>query len=371
MPDNDDGTHLVVLGPEATHSAGDQNSPAVKLAERIVTQRDAGPRLNQNLLVFVAAAANRLAELRGAVRSFLAWKSVVAEHMPLDLTAQQKQQADTKLADASKQVGSLIAETFTQVLVPSRAPGTADIDWQFTRASTTGDIGERISRKLGTEEKLIGRYAGVRVRIDLDKHGLWTERGDVSLGALWEAYARYPYMPRLTSRDVLEHAVSNGVSALNWQQETFAYAEAHDGDSWVGVRTAQHVVASVGGLLIHPDFAPEPARPAEPGEDEPTDPGGVAPPSGRKTPGGGAEDPDPGGDDRPSPTQFYAQFHLDSLRGIQQLSDILEYIAAHLGSGVELELELRANNDDGYDDSTRRTVSENAQSLNAQAAEFE
>ena len=194
------------------------------------------------------------------------------------------------------------------------------------------------------------------------------EEGSIRSSALWEAYARYPYMPRLTSRDVLEQAVSNGVSELNWQQETFAYAEAHDGDSWVGVRTAQHVVPSASGLLIHPDFAPEPARP---GPDEPADPSDVAPPGGRKTPGGGGEDQDPDGDDRPSPTQFYAQFHLDSVRGIQQLSDILEHIAAHLGSDVELELELRANNDDGYDDGTRRTVSENAQSLNARAAEFE
>ena len=370
VPDNDDGTHLVVLEPGATHSAGDENSPAIKLAERIVAQRDAGPRLNQNLLVFVAAAANRLVELRGAARSFLAWRSIVKEHESLDLTFQQKQQADSKLADASKQVDSLIAETFTQVLVPSRTPGTADIEWQSTRASTSGDIGERISRKLGTEEKLIGRYAGVRVRMDLDRHSLWTERGDVSVGALWEAYARYPYMPRLTSRDVLDHAVSDGASKLNWQQETFAYAEAHDGDSWVGVHTAQHVTPTASGLLLHPDCVPAPSVPDGPGEDEPVDPGGGDIPGGREEPGGGVR-PDPGGDDGPNLTQFYAQFTLDRVRGAQQLGDILEHIAAHLGPEVELELELRANSTDGYDDGTRRTVSENAQSLNAQSAEFE
>ena len=371
VPDNDDGTHLVVLEPRATHSTGDLHSAAIKLATRIVTQRDAGPRLNQNLLVFVAAAANRLAELRGAARSYLAWRSIVNDHMSLDLTAQQKQQADTKLTDASKQVDSLIAETFTQVLVPSRTPGTADIDWQSTRATTTGDIGERISRKLGTEEKLIGRYAGVRVRMDLDRHGLWTERGDVSVTALWEAYARYPYMPRLTSRDVLDHAVSDGVSRLNWQQETFAYAEAHDGDTWVGVQTAQHVTLLAGGLLIHPDYVPAPSVPVDPGEDEPPDPGGQDTPGGQKGQGGEHRDPKPGGDDRPNSTQFYAQFNLDRIRGAQQLGDILEHIAAHLGPEVQLELELRAANADGYDDGIRRTVSENAQSLNAQAAEFE
>ncbi len=369
VPDNDDGAHLVVLEPGATHSTGDQNSPAIKLAERIVTQRDAGPRLNQNLLVFVAAAANRLVELRGAARSFLAWQSIVKDHESLDLTFQQRQQADSKLTDASKQVDSLIAETFTQVLVPSRAPGTADLDWQSTRASTAGDIGERISRKLGTEEKLIGRYAGVRVRMDLDRHHLWTERGDVSIGALWEAYARYPYMPRLTSRDVLDHAVSDGASKINWQHETFAYAEAHDGDTWVGICTAQHVTPTISGLLLHPDHIPAPSTPEGPGDDEPIGPGGEEPPGGRQEPGGGVR-PEPD-DDGPSPTQFYAQFQLDRVRGAQQLGDILEHIAAHLGPEIQLELELRASSADGYDDGTRRTVSENAQSLNAQSAEFE
>jgi len=169
---------------------------------------------------------------------------------------------------------------------------------------------------------------------------------------------------------VLDHAVSNGVSELNWQQETFAYAEAHDGDTWVGVRTAQHVTPTTDGLLLHPDYVPAPSTPDGPGEHEPMRPGGGAPPDGRTEPGGGGARPEPDDDD-PDPTQFYAQFQLDRVRGAQQLGDILEHIAAHLGSEVQLELELRASSADGYDDGTRRTVNENAQSLNAQSAEFE
>ena len=71
------------------------------------------------------------------------------------------------------------------------------------------------------------------------------------------------------------------------------------------------------------------------------------------------------------PAQFYAHFQLDPVRGIKQLGDILDHIAAHLGPNLELALEVRAENADGYNDATRRTVSENAQNLNAQAAEFE
>ena len=93
--------------------------------------------------------------------------------------------------------------------------------------------------------------------MDIERAGLWSERDDIAVGELWDAYARFPYMPRLTSRDVLERAVSDGAANLNWQQETFAYAEAHDGNSWVDVRTAEHVDPTVGGLIIHPDYVPQ------------------------------------------------------------------------------------------------------------------
>ena len=71
------------------------------------------------------------------------------------------------------------------------------------------------------------------------------------------------------------------------------------------------------------------------------------------------------------PTQFYAQFHLDPVRCIKQLGEIADNISSKLGPDVELVLEIRAKSDEGFDESTRRTVSENANSLGAQSSEFE
>ena len=160
---------------------------------------------------------------------------------------------------------------------------------------------------------------------------------------------------------------------MNWAQETFAYAEDHDGDKWVGVQNAQHVAVTAGGLLIEPDFylasvAPEIEEPGDGCEDE--DEGGK--PAGPGTGTGPAPDPP----DKPEPpipsvTQFYAQFDLDSVRGIKQLGQILENVSARLGSKIELSLEIRATNPDGYDDATQRIVSENASNLGASASEFE
>ncbi|HMS73367.1 MAG TPA: hypothetical protein PKB03_10070, partial [Baekduia sp.] len=70
-------------------------------------------------------------------------------------------------------------------------------------------------------------------------------------------------------------------------------------------------------------------------------------------------------------TQFYAQFDLDSVRGIKQLGEILEHVTARLGPNVELSLEVRATNAEGYDDATQRIVTENASNLGAKGQEFE
>ena len=75
--------------------------------------------------------------------------------------------------------------------------------WHTTKATASGEIAERVSKKLATEEKLIATYGGVRVKMDIDRYDLWSERHDIAVGDLWATYARYPHMPRLTSFDTL------------------------------------------------------------------------------------------------------------------------------------------------------------------------
>ena len=363
VPDDDDGVRLVVLAPDATHSANDKHSPAVVLAQSILDQRHGGPRLNRNLLVFVASAANRLGELRGAARLYLAWRSIVDEHEALDLTPHQKGQAESKAKEISQQVDSLISETFTQVLTPKQEAGTSEIEWQTTRATASGDIGARVSRKLATEEKMIANYSGVRVRMDIDRRDLWSEQGDVTVGKLRETYARFLHMPRLSSSSVLDSAITTGTASIDWAQETFAYAEAHDGSTWVGIRKGEHVNPTPSGLLIQPDRLPEPPPP-EPSDQDGSVPSAESPPSGTQ-PAAPSAIPSTG------PTQFYAQFDLDPVRCIKELGEIADHISSHLGPNVELVLEVRATNPDGFEESTQRTVSENATNLNAVSSEFE
>ncbi|MGB2757223.1 MAG: hypothetical protein WBD02_06125 [Acidimicrobiia bacterium] len=191
---------------------------------------------------------------------------------------------------------------------------------------------------------------------------------------LWCTYARYPYMPRLASFRALADAISDGTANLNWTQETFAYADAHDGTNWVGVPTASHVTPAVSGLLVHPDFVPTAKDETGPATTTtaaaavvmaaPREPATAGPADQASRRGGE-------GSGGATATQFYAQFDLDAVRGIKQLGEILEHVTTRLGPNVELSLEVRATNDEGYDDATQRIVAENASNLCARGPEFE
>jgi len=212
--------------------------------------------------------------------------------------------------------------------------------------------------------------------MDLDRIPLWSDRRDITVEGLWKAYCQFPYLPRLASFDVLAKAISDGVSKLAWQSETFAYAEGHDGNRWVGLDVAQHISARPSGLVVHPEVAQAQitadSQPAEaPAEAGPTNAG---PSTGGGVEGGGGAAGTREAEPVAGATSFYGQFSLDSVRAIRQLEEILRNVVEHLnaapGGAVKLTLEINASST-GFDDRVRRVVSENASQLGAKSQEFE
>lgn len=362
VEDSGDGVTLVILPLDKEHIRNATDSPAIGAAREILDQRSAGPRQHRNLLVFLAVASKRVEELRQASRFYLAWQSINDEWEVLNLSPNQQKQAKSKFKETDQTVNSRIELAFEYILTPRQTMGTDEIEWLEIKNSGKGPLPERVAARLKSDEKLINSYSGERVRMDLDKVPLlWGERGDITLADLWAAYANFPYLPRLADFSVLSTAVSNGVAKISWETDTFAYAEAWDEESktWKGiVRGAQIENPSRSGLLLRPDVVPPPA---------------VEPPPPPPPPNGNGPDRPPKGDHPPvpKPQSFYAVFHLDPVRGIRQLSDIMESVTNHLGDKVTLTLEIRAENPDGFDERTRRTVEENTSQLNAKDYDFE
>lgn len=72
-------------------------------------------------------------------------------------------------------------------------------------------------------------------------------------------------------------------------------------------------------------------------------------------------------------TRFFAPFAIDSVRGVSDIGQIMEEVVSHLGEGVEISVEIQSASRDpaGYDERTRRTVTENARQLGASQQGFD
>ena len=188
----------------------------------------------------------------------------------LQLIPNQEKQAKSKRDEASKTVDQRIAETYGFVLTPRQKPGEGDIEWESTPARGAGTIPERVAKKLESVEELITSYAGVRIRMDLDRAEarLWENDNTVKIQRLWSYYAQYLYLPRLASFNVLANAIEAAVSEMDWGDK-FAYAETFDEQvgQLAGLAVAQHVSVQRSGLLVHPDRANAQLelRPVDPG----------------------------------------------------------------------------------------------------------
>ncbi len=179
-----------------------------------------------------------------------------------------------------------MAETYQWVLNPNQSIDnpTGPVRWDAIRVSGLGTLAERVAEKLKGEEALIPAYSGTRLRLDIDRIPLW--RGDhVGIDQLWDDYTQYLYLPRLVKRSVLEEAVRDGVLALTWETDGFAYADGHDGERYVGLRAYEQLAAvAPSGLLVNPvaavaqRSAERPAAaPGSPGDGDRTEPGDQGP----------------------------------------------------------------------------------------------
>ena len=366
--DDEQEARLVVLGPEHSHSAKTEESPARDLANRILDERAAGPRLNRNMVVFLAPDTARLEELRDAARTFLAWKSIQRDQESLNLDTVQRSQVVARTKEWDDSATQRIGETYQWVLVPSQSPRDPEVRWEATKVAGSDPLAVRVSKRLRTDEGLIVGYSGARLRMDLDKIPLWPD-AHVALRDLWSYYAQYLYLPRLRDSKVLLAAVEDGVRLMTWEREGFAYAESWDDAQrrYVGLRAFEQITLHhLTGVLVKP----EAAAPQLEEERAPT----PLPEAAREAVAGpvpAASAPDEDG----KPKRFYGSVEIDPLRLARDAGQIAEAVVQHLeglvGAEVEVRLEVEAAIPEGAPEDVVRTVTENARTLKFSTYGFE
>ena len=152
MPDsssdvpNEPGAALVILGPGTAHTARAKESVAHREAASILETKGNGARTYKNTLVFLAVDGARYGDLEGAVRAYLAWKSIEtdAKQENLNLDTFQRNQAKTKAADAEKTLASRIPEAYQWLLIPSQPDDPrGPVIWEEVRLTAKEGFGSK------------------------------------------------------------------------------------------------------------------------------------------------------------------------------------------------------------------------------------
>jgi hypothetical protein len=342
----------------------------------ILDERASGQRLYRNMLVFLAPDLKRLEELERGAAEFLAWKEIEDRRAELNLDVFQTNQAQSKRGDADRAVDLRLAETYHWCLVPDQPDPTGPVEWEMIKAEGQGSLGVRTSRRLVNAGSLGIAYASELLHGLLSTGGvlapMWAD-GYTTVNALWDAFARYPYLPRLRSLDTLCATVRGGANPISWQMMGFALADAVDPKSgrFVALTTdGQQATVTGATLVVRPDaaapqLAEDTARTTAASSDA-SAPDGASP---TLRDGEGPVLPDE------TLRRFYARAMLDPERYQRDFAklaaEVIANLAGLLGTDVEISVEVKATNAEGFPDHVTRTVTENARTLKLDSYGFE
>ena len=361
-------TRLVVLDAEHPYSK-EPGNPAEVAAKAILDSRGNTPRLYRNTLVFLAADKGRMQDLDEAVRRFLAWQSIVDDRETLNLDAHQTRQAETQKKAADGAVTARLPEAYQWLLVPSQANPQAPVTWQAAKLSSGDGLAVRASKKLKSDELMVGSLGATVLRKNLDDIPLW--RGDhVSVKTLVEDFAKYLYLQRVAGPEVIVQAVAKGAEQMTWQIDGFAIAEGYDEAKgrYLGLRAGRLVTVTSTGpdLVVRAHVA---AKQVE--VEVPSDAGPPVERGGTK--GGGTTPVKPPAAARL--TRYHGTVELDATRVGRDAGKIADEVIAHLvglvGAEVRVTLEIDAEIPDGTPDNVVRIVTENGRTLKFSSQAFE
>ena len=367
VPDEAGGVRAVVLGVAHPHNGRD-GSEALIEAKDILTQRGSTPRVYRNMLVFIAADARQLDNLKDAVRASLAWGEIVRDTERLNLTQSDSALAKAKLAEANETMKTRLKEAWCYLHYPAQESAQADVEWVSGKIPAQDGLLARASKKLVAEEGLLTELGPTRLERDLQKY-IWNGKPHLQLKDLREYLNRYIYLPRLKNPDVLIKTVQSATGGM--LPGPFAYAERWDekSDTYLGLAIERAsnavVVIDSDSVIVKLDVA-ETHRPSTTqsgptsSHPEPTEATGA---TGEQGSGGGAQSTTT----ERKPTRFTGTVMVSADRPARDMHQIVEAIIEQLtvlpGSDVKLRLEIEAEVPSGLDRAKVRTLVENANTL--------
>lgn len=396
-----ENTRLVIVHPR--HARRKQDGPdssAHQWVRAAIESKGAGQRTHRNTLVFLMADKSELEGLEAATRGYLGWLRVQKTSDSLNLSVQQRKQTDDWVTRLNQTVVDRIRETFVWALYPEQFDPTKLFDLNADKVpyKSGSSLAERVAAKLGRDGLIVTEYGaqilGATLHEQLGK--MWRDKGEITVGELWDYFTRYVYMQRLMSRDVLDAAVRNSLDTVFVDGERFAIATGKDTETgrYRGLLLPPHIGMSIqvtdSMLLVDAGTAQSQLNADQQAAEDETNRRTPSP----ETDGTGGEPEDvsrigdelggfkPNTDDSSDDetvleselARYFGSVKVDPERYARDIGNVMREVIDRLaGAGAKLEItiDIQAMKQDGFDESEVRTISENTRVLKFEDSVFE
>jgi len=298
-------------------------------------------------LIFLAADYDSVSRLKDHVRSYLAWRRIVADYKDnrIVLDNLMAKQANASLEQAEETVRRMIRETYKWIVAPMQearpGKGLSALRWEHFQINPGAqNWSQEVERVLKENELLINEWAPVHLAKVL-KDWFWKDDAkETSVLNVWQQSCQQLYMPRLKDDTVFQMTMAAGADSRDF----FGFAQGKEDGRYVGFsygrRTSLIMDSSL--LLIEPFAAAaymEVLRAAEEASRaKAADTGGAHPPR-QRPPGVAATHPAsktrqggyPSGTGSAGQTltkQFYGSIELDPILAKKQFADLVDEVAS-------------------------------------------
>ncbi|RKH96254.1 ATP-binding protein [Corallococcus sp. AB038B] len=376
----DDGQlRLVVLDPERPYSK-QMAVPVTDAVQEFVRANGSKPRFKGNRLVFLAPDGGAIGRLCDAVRTALAWGSIVSDIVTGRLNIDRLQEAQAKKESETAEAVAIRAarDCYKWVLCPVMHAAT-EREMQveaFPLNTGATSLSAEIDRVCDENELIISTWSPIHLRNRLCELYWKDGRSVVNAMSVWEDMQKYLYLPRLKSRGVYEQAIATGAAGKDF----FGIAYGQAGDKLEGFRLgAASVQLDDTLLLVEPSAAAayaaaeEANAAAAAAQRESTQSEHAADSKSLSARGDmltGTESPTqqkPGSVSPPRAKAFFGSIDVNAATAKMKLVSIAEEIIAMLAADpnatVKVTVEISADFPNGATDQTKRAVTENAAAL--------
>jgi predicted AAA+ superfamily ATPase len=386
VPD-DESLRLVVLPPDHFYS----KSNAREVHDEVLNYlqwNGTKPRYKGNRLLFLAPDHGSWGRLQDAIRTALAWASIMDDIQAgrINIDRAQEAQAKREHESAENVLPRAVRECHKWLLCPVLfKPTDTTPEIESYPVSTAGNsLPMEIERICRDNELIITEWSPIHLRGKLQE--LYWKNDNVALQAqtFWEDSQKFLYLPRLRGRHVLEKAIKAGAGSTDffgtaYGQKDCVYEGFQFGNGNVQVDGTLLLIEPVAARAYADQLKPItgiPVYPTSPGSG--TTPIGVQePPPGVPTVGTPptTTNPPQSGTTTSTAKSFHGCAEISPSAAKARLIDLAEEIIAVLGQDpnaeIRVNLEIHADYPNGASDQIKRAVTLNAKMLGLKTAEWE